>query len=326
MDENNAVWSVGDVAEWMDALYPPALKEDWDRVGLICGDRGEAVTKILLAVDPCEAVVDEALEWGADMVVTHHPLFLRGTSFVSTDTAKGRVVHRLIRASVALFNAHTNADSARLGVAEALAEAAGLSANTWRPLQPLRDHPELGIGRVGPLSQPYTVGEIAERLSELLPASPAGILIGGDLDRQVRVLAVSGGSGQSLLEAAREAGADAFVTADLRHHPASDFLEQESYLPDTRTVRPAPALIVPSHWASEWLWLGKLAAQLELCAALGPHAATSTGADYATNTATKTITATTETTGPRPRIETRISQVISEPWDAYLPTARQDVD
>ena len=299
MDENNAVWSVGDVAEWMDALYPPALKEDWDRVGLICGDRGEEVTKILLAVDPCEAVVDEALEWGADMVITHHPLFLRGTSFVSTDTAKGRVVHRLIRASVALFNAHTNADSARLGVAEALAEAAGLSANTWRPLQPRRDHPELGIGRVGPLSQPYTVGEIAERLSELLPASPAGILIGGD---------------------------DAFVTADLRHHPASDFLEQESYLPDTRTVRPAPALIVPSHWASEWLWLGKLAAQLELCAALGPHAATSTGAEHATNTATKTITATTETTGPRPRIETRISQVISEPWDAYLPTVRQDVD
>ncbi len=259
----------------MESWYPAATAQSWDRVGLIVGDPSAPVRSILLALDPTAAIAEQAVAGPSDdgqpydMVITHHPLLLRGASFLPVTDPKGGVVTTLIRSGIALFNAHTNADSARLGVAEALAEAAGLSANTWRPLQPLRDHPELGIGRVGPLSQPYTVGEIAERLSELLPASPAGILIGGDLDRQVRVLAVSGGSGQSLLEAAREAGADAFVTADLRHHPASDFLEQESYLPDTRTVRPAPALIVPSHWASEWLWLGKLAAQLELCAALG---------------------------------------------------------
>ena len=97
----NTGLTVGEICEWMDARFAPELQEDWDRVGLICGDRGDPVTRVLLAVDPVEPVVDEALEWGAQLVITHHPLFLRGTSFVSTDTAKGRVVHRLIRGGAA---------------------------------------------------------------------------------------------------------------------------------------------------------------------------------------------------------------------------------
>ena len=287
---SNEALTVGDVCEWMDARFAPALQEDWDRVGLICGDRRDKVTKIMLAVDPVEPVVDEALEWGAEMVITHHPLFLRGTSFVSADSAKGRVVHRLVRGGAALFNAHTNADSAVGGGAEALAELAGLSAETWRALEPAptsasAGDPKLGIGRVGPLSEPTTVGELADRLAELLPDSPAGLLVAGDPDRPVKTVAVSGGSGQSLLEAARVAQADVFVTADLRHHPALDYLELDG----------APALIVPSHWASEWVWLPKLEAALNLWAG--------------------------EIGKP---LETRISSVVSEPWDAYVPTATSD--
>lgn len=277
--------TLGEVADWMDEQYPPELQEDWDRVGLICGDRGDPVTKVLLAVDPTETVVDEALEWGAQLVITHHPLFLRGTSFVSTDTAKGRVVHRLIRAHAGLLNAHTNADAAAGGVAEALAEAVGLQAATWRPLEPNPKQPELGIGRVGNLPTASTLGELAERLAEVLPDSPAGLLVAGDLEREVKTVAVSGGSGQSLLEAARASGADVFVTADLRHHPALDYIEETG----------APALIVPSHWASEWLWLPRLAAALELWA--GEQEAS---------------------------LETRISKVVSEPWDAYIPTLTSD--
>ncbi|MCU9968986.1 Nif3-like dinuclear metal center hexameric protein [Mobiluncus mulieris] len=282
---NRKTLTLGEVADWMDEQYPPELREDWDRVGLICGDRQDPVTKILLAVDPTEAVVDEALEWGAQLVITHHPLFLRGTSFVSTDTARGRVVHRLIRAHAGLFNAHTNADAAAGGVAEALAEAAGLTAATWRPLEPNPNHPELGIGRVGDLPEPCILGDLANRLAEVLPDSPAGLLVAGDLDREVKTVAVSGGSGQSLLEAARESGAEVFVTADLRHHPALDYREESG----------APALLVPSHWASEWLWLPRLATALELWA--GEH-------NFA--------------------VETRISKIVSEPWDAYIPTLTSD--
>lgn len=277
--------TVGEVAAWMDEHFPPELQEEWDRVGLICGDRSDPVTRILLAVDPTEPVVNEALDWGADLVITHHPLFLRGTSFVSADTAKGRVVHRLIRAHAALFIAHTNADAATGGVAEALAEAAGLDPKTWRPLEPNSAHPELGIGRVGELPESTTVEALANRLAELLPESPAGLLVAGDPEREAKVVAVSGGSGQSLLEAARAAKADVFVTADLRHHPALDFLEEDG----------APALIVPSHWASEWVWLPRLAAALELWAGERGVA-----------------------------LETRISKVVSEPWDAYIPTLTSD--
>lgn len=281
---NNTGLTVGDVADWMDSRYPPHLQEDWDRVGLICGDRADTVAKVLLAVDPTEAVVDEALAWGADMLITHHPLFLRGTSFVSTDTAKGRVVHRLIRAHAALFNAHTNADAARGGVAEALAVAAGLTPETWRPLLANPKDTSLGIGRVGELSEAVTLADLAERLSDLLPDSPAGLLVAGDLERQVKTVAVSGGSGQSLLEDARAAAADVFITADLRHHPALDYLEEAL----------GPALIVPSHWASEWLWLPQLAADLEV---------------WATS---------------RGLLEVKVSEVVSEPWDAYVSTVTSD--
>lgn len=280
----NSELTVGEICEWMDAAYPPQLQEDWDRVGLICGDRKDRVTRIMLAVDPVEPVVEEALDWGAEMVITHHPLFLRGTSFVSTDTSKGRVVHRLIRGGAALFNAHTNADSAAGGVAEALAVASGLNPESWQPLEPAAADENLGIGRFGPV-QPTTVGELAQRLASLIPDSPAGLLVAGDPQRPVKTVAVSGGSGQSLLESARRARADAFVTADLRHHPALDFLEMDG----------APALIVPSHWASEWLWLPQLETELNLWAA--------------------------EIGKP---LETKISEVISEPWDAYVPTATSD--
>ena len=127
--------TVAEVVSALDALYPPALAADWDAVGLVCGDPGEPVRSVLFAVDPVEVVVDEAIERGIDLLVTHHPLFLRGTSTVAATTAKGRAVHRLIRAGIGLQVAHTNADHANPGVSDALATALGLVDT--RPLEPL---------------------------------------------------------------------------------------------------------------------------------------------------------------------------------------------
>jgi len=126
--------SIGDVVDFFESRYPPELAESWDAVGLSCGDRGDPVTRVLFAVDPSDAVVDEALVYGADLIVTHHPLMLRGVTGVAADTPKGRVVHRLIKAGCALFTAHTNADRARDGVNDALADALGLL--NLRPLDP----------------------------------------------------------------------------------------------------------------------------------------------------------------------------------------------
>ena len=91
--------SLRDVVAALDTLYEPEWADDWDAVGTVVGDPDAAVTKVLLAVDPVQAVVDEAVAMGADLVVTHHPLLLRGVTTVAASTPKGRVIHELISCS-----------------------------------------------------------------------------------------------------------------------------------------------------------------------------------------------------------------------------------
>src|SRR5690625_3404485 len=114
--------TVADVVGLLETRYPPRTAETWDAVGLVAGDPAAPVRSVLLAVDPVQAVVDEAIARGVNMLITHHPLYLRGTSSVAATTPKGRIVHDLIRAGCALYTAHTNADAAAGGVAEALAD------------------------------------------------------------------------------------------------------------------------------------------------------------------------------------------------------------
>src|SRR5690348_10660779 len=124
---------LADVIDRVHSWYPPEHAEDWDAVGLVCGDPDADVRRILLAVDPVAAVADEAVAFDADLVITHHPLYLRGTSTVAADTPKGRVVHTLVTHGCGLLSAHTNADSPAGGVSESLALALGLV--DLRPLQ-----------------------------------------------------------------------------------------------------------------------------------------------------------------------------------------------
>lgn len=264
----------------MEEWYPASRAESWDRVGLILGDPDQPIEKILLAVDPVAATASEALDWGADLMLTHHPLYLRGTSFLPESDPKGASVARLIRARTALFNAHTNADASPEGVADALGALIGLEG--MRPLVPTGvDGAGRGIGhgRIGTITE-MSLGAFAERVAEALPAGPTGLLVGGDMTRSITRVAVSGGAGDSFLEEARRAGADAFLTADLRHHPASEHLEGG-----------APALLAGSHWATEWPWLPLLKRRLEGAAR---------GADVV--------------------VEVKVSTIATEPWTIHRPT------
>ncbi|MFB4318053.1 Nif3-like dinuclear metal center hexameric protein [Actinomadura sp. 21ATH] len=227
----------------LEEMYPPSWAEPWDAVGLVCGDPDQEVGRVLLAVDPVAAVVDEALEWGADLIVTHHPLLLRGVHGVAATTPKGRLIHRLIRNGVALYTAHTNADVADPGVSDALARAVGLTGGL-RPLAPSADDPRRGLGRIGELPEPMTLRAFTAQAAAGLPATAWGVRAAGDPDRTVRTVAVCGGAGDSLLDTARAAGVDVYLTADLRHHPASE-----------HTERGGPALVDAAHWATEWPWL-----------------------------------------------------------------------
>jgi dinuclear metal center YbgI/SA1388 family protein len=241
--------SVATAVAAIEAAYPPGLAQDWDAVGLVCGDPEEPVRHVVVAVDPAPAVVDEALASGADLLVTHHPLLLRGVHGVPADEPKGSVVHRLIRAGCALFAAHTNADAASPGVSDALADALGVVVE--RPLAPEGDG-TVGIGRVGHLPTPEPFASFVHRVAEALPPTAWGVRGAGDPDRTIRRVALSGGAGDSMLGLVREAGVDAYVTADLRHHPADEHLQRPG----------APALVDVAHWASEHPWCAQAAAVL----------------------------------------------------------------
>ncbi len=246
--------TVAGVVAALDERYPPSWAEDWDRVGLVLGEPDRAVRRVLCVVDCVPETVAEALDTGADLIVAHHPLLLRGVSSVAPTTYKGRIVHQLIKADVALFVAHTNADTANPGVSDALAARFGLV--DLRPLDPAAPGTAAagggrGIGRVGRLPTPVRLADLTATAARVLPPTAWGVRASGDPDRLVATLAVSGGSGDGFLAAAAAAGADAFLTADLRHHPASEVAAAEG-----------PALLDAAHWATERPWLDDLAAFL----------------------------------------------------------------
>ena len=164
--------AVRQVVECLDRLYDPALAADWDAVGLVCGDPDAEVRTVLFAVDPVLAVVDEAISRGADLVVTHHPLFLSPVHSVAATTAKGVVVHRLVSNTIALHVCHTNADHAYPGVSDALAAAIGV--RDVRPIEPLAGEPLDKLVAFVPTAE-------VDKLIDALAAAGAGAI--GDYDR-----------------------------------------------------------------------------------------------------------------------------------------------
>lgn len=365
---------LGEVVSLLHNWFPPSTADSWDAVGLVSGDPTAEVSRVMFAVDPTLEVAREAVEWGADLLVTHHPLFLTGVHSVAATTPKGRTLHTLTVGGCALLAAHTNADQAEGGVSEALALALGLrdlapitpapataldkvvvfvpvadaedvrreladagagaigdyDSCTWsssgegrfRPLdgaQPsigtlgelevvpelrveavlprsrraavvralLAAHPyeepafdivELvdpglattGTGRVGTITE-TTLDDFAAVVASALPSTAHGVRVAGDRDRPVRRVAVCGGSGDFLLDGLVDSDVDVYLTSDLRHHRASEFLEHDG-----------PALLDVAHWAAEWTWLPVVEARL--VAALGD------------------------------RVDTRVSTLCTDPW------------
>jgi len=371
--------TLDEVVDLLHTWYPPATADSWDAVGLAAGDPDAPVRKVLFAVDPTLEVAREAVEWGADLLVTHHPLFLTAVHGVAATSPKGRTLHTLVAGGCALLTAHTNADQAEAGVSESLALALGLTdlapilpapgprldkivtfvpheaaeavrsalaeagagaigdydscsfsapgEGRFHPLEGadptigtvgdlevvpetrieavlprsrrtavvralLAAHPyeevaydvteladpataSTGTGRVGAVPE-TTLGDFAAQVGAALPATAHGVRVAGDPDRAVRRVAVCGGAGDFLLDRLAGADVDVYVTSDLRHHRASEFLEHDG-----------PALIDVAHWAAEWTWLPVVEAKLR--AALGESGAGDT-------------------------VETRVSARCTDPW------------
>ncbi len=262
------------VVSLLDQAYPQAGAQSWDRVGLVTGDPDQPVRLVHFAVDPTLEVTREAVRAGADLVVTHHPLLLRGVHSVATTTAKGAVVTGLIVGDVALYCAHTNADSATPGVNTALAAACGLDVAQVEPLTISEDSP---LGLVGDLAEPVALADLAERLASRLPSAAGGIRVAGPPGAEVRRVALLGGAGDSLFDEVRAAGADVYVTSDLRHHPALEAREEAR--------GGTPYLIDAGHYATEWLWLERAATDLRAALEAGGY-----------------------------EIDTSVSTIVTDPW------------
>ncbi|MCS5510357.1 Nif3-like dinuclear metal center hexameric protein [Curtobacterium flaccumfaciens pv. flaccumfaciens] len=238
----------------IEDLWPAAGAESWDSVGLVAGDPAATVEHVHLAVDAVPATAREAVELGAGLLLTHHPLLLRGVTTIAESTYKGSVLATLVRGGSALLAAHTNADVVTTGTSAVLADRLGLTEQ--RPLDAgAGADPDTGIGRVGVLPEGTTLGALARKLVDLLPPTATGVRVSGDFDQPVRTVALCAGAGDSLLGHPAVLDADVYITSDLRHHPASEFREQA-------LLGGGPALIDTSHWATEWLWLDVAAEQL----------------------------------------------------------------
>ena len=241
------------VIETLDGLWPPAGAEEWDAVGLVVGARSQQVTHIRLVVDVVRATVDEAISDGADLIVAHHPLLLRGVTSVAEDHYKGALVADLIRAGVGLYSAHTNADAVDVGTSDVLARALGIAQMS--PITEGLDE-DSGIGRVGVLGKPIRLYDLATTLGRLVPQTAGGIRVSGDPEQMVSRVALCTGAGDSLLNHPLVQAADVYITGDLRHHPVSEVQQK-------RLHQSGPALVDVSHFASEWFFLDQVKAELE---------------------------------------------------------------
>jgi dinuclear metal center YbgI/SA1388 family protein len=245
--------SLSQITSTFEKIWPVELAEAWDVVGLVTGNKSKTVNSVLLTVDLTADVVEYAIAANVDLIFAHHPLLLRGVTSLSEDSSKGSIISELIRNNIALYSAHTNADSVETGTSAVLAKALGLQSSV--PLSAISE--TKGIGQLGMLPTKVSLGELAAMLNSFLPPTATGVRVAGAFDTAVQKVALCAGAGDAYLELALDSGADVFITSDLRHHRAQETLE----LAKARGV--AFSLIDISHWAAEFVWLETAKAELE---------------------------------------------------------------
>ena len=207
--------TVHDILSYLDTLAPRSMKMDWDNVGLLCGSRRSQVTKLLVALDPFEGVCQEAAAWGAELIVTHHPLIFQALKSITDETSIGRSIQLLCREGISAINAHTNLDCAPGGVNDRLAAALGLqNIEVINPMGVDAEGLEWGLLRKGTVQ--------VQSLSQFLPAVKTALCCEGlryvDGGKPVRKVAVGGGACASELMDAYRAGCDTFVTSDVKYN------------------------------------------------------------------------------------------------------------
>lgn len=210
--------TVSDILKFIETVAPPYMKESWDNVGLNCGRADREVSRVLVALDPFQEVCQEAKEWGAQLLVTHHAL-LWNPGFITDADAQGRNTLFLIENGIAHINAHTNLDQAPGGVNDVLAQALGLRSIAI--INPVDGEVPYGLLRKGSVE--------AQSLDDFLFAVKKNLRCDGlryvDSGKPVRNVAVGGGSCAGGMWEVAAAGCDTFVTADVKYNQFWDARE-----------------------------------------------------------------------------------------------------
>jgi len=207
--------TVSDILQFVEALAPRSMKMDWDNVGLLCGSRATPVTKVLVALDPFEHVCKEAADWGAELIVTHHPLIFRPLPNITDETSIGRGIRTLIKNDISAVNAHTNLDQAPGGVNDVLAKKlALLNVEVINPCGTDENGSEWGLLRMGEVPE-QPLDAFLNRVKTLLRCDCLRYVDGG---KPVRKVAVGGGACGDGWREALDAGCDTFVTSDIKYN------------------------------------------------------------------------------------------------------------
>jgi len=209
---------VQDIVDILERFAPTALAESWDNVGLLAGDPGAVVNGVLVSLDPLTPLVEEARKLGANLIVTHHPTIFRPISALRTDQPTGAFLARAIRHSINVIGWHTNLDAAEQGVNEVLARQLGLTDTSPLIPEPSGQFPGCGLGRIGTCAPPWSPEECIDRLHAA--CSPPWLLEAGPRPDKVTTVALCGGSGSEFAEQALAAGADLYISAEIKHSVA----------------------------------------------------------------------------------------------------------
>lgn len=227
---------IKDFINVMEKAAPNNLKESYDNVGLMIGDRNEEVKGILVALDATLEVIEEAKAKDANLILTHHPILYLKPSTITMDTLQGEKIIRLIRENINVYACHTNLDVVEGGLTDKALELLGFPKGKIMDINPV--NPSAGVGRIVKLEEEMTLKEVCRLVRSKL--SIPYMRVAGDPYKKIKTIAVLNGSGEDLMKKAYKMGADLFITGDTTYHYVSDYKEM------------GMAVVDIGHFSFEW--------------------------------------------------------------------------
>lgn len=213
-----------DVIAELEKLSPGEYAMEWDNVGLLVGKEDSEVNRILLALDPTLEVIQKAVEVKADMLITHHPLLFSPIKRITPKDAIGKKLFLLMEHGISCYAMHTNFDVLG-GMADLAGDKLGLKRQEPLEETAVLDGNPLGIGKVGELQEEVSIKQLAEKVKTIFVLDT--VMVYGDVKQKVKRVAISPGSGKSMIKEAKKKEAEVLITGDIGHHEGIDAVEMK---------------------------------------------------------------------------------------------------